>query len=331
MRKRVAIMGANSHIARGLIVNFLKAGGFHLNLFTTSPDKTRAFFKTTGRTVAGNCSIHKGYQDFLKTEQEVIVNCVGVGTLRKLENDFTRYFMVTEKYDNLAIEYLQRKRPDALYVTLSSGAVYGGGFMAPVGRDSVNRIRVNHLMPDDFYAVARLNAETKHRAFAALRIVDLRVFSYFSRFIDLDDGYFIADVLNCLLRGETLETDNTNIVRDYIHPDDLFALIQLCMTARRINVAFDAVSAGPVSKMEILGFFKSEYGLRFRINQGMRQAGATGRKNVYFSRYNRAEEIGYSPRHTSMDTIRLETKEMMRLRNIEPVTIERGSSSKPGT
>jgi len=169
--------------------------------------------------------IHKGYGDFIKYSYDGVINCVGAGILKKGQGKYSDWFMLTEEFDRLAIDYLCRKRPEALYVNFSSGAVYGREFAAPVAKNSINPIRVNRIKIEDYYGIVRLNSEAKHRAFSNLRIVDLRLFSYFSRFMDLNCGYFIAGLLSCIMNKKVFITDSTNIIRDYVHPDDLFSMI----------------------------------------------------------------------------------------------------------
>jgi nucleoside-diphosphate-sugar epimerase len=305
---KVAILGSTSHIAKGLINNFLQSGRFRLHLYTRSSDEVRSFLGAIGKSPDKDCVIHEGYMNFIKSSYDVIINCVGVGTLNKLRGNYTDYFMVTEKYDNLVIECLRSNCPDALYISFSSGAVYGREFSVPVEENTTNSIRVNHIATEDYYGVARLNAEAKHRSFKNLKIVDLMIFSYFSRFIDLTDGYFITEAMGCILNKKVFVTDNVNIIRDYVHPQDLFSIIRKCMDAGKINVAFDVTSAKPVEKREILDYFSSVCGLKYEISQFLNHVSPTGSKNVYCSNYNNAARIGYKPAYSSMDTIKEESK-----------------------
>ena len=314
-KSKIAIFAATSHIAKGLINNFLHSGKFSLDLYTRSTDKVRSFLGTIGKSTDKDCIIHQSYRDFLKCSYDVIINCVGVGTLNELQSDFTQYFTVTEEYDNLVIGYLRHHHPDALYISFSSGAVYGRNYSAPMSKNTMNSIRVNHITTEDYYAIARLNAETKHRAFNYLRIVDLRLFSYFSRFIDLTDNYFITEALDCILNKKIFITNKINIVRDYVHPKDLFSIIRKCMAASKINEAFDVTSAKPVEKREILDFFSRKYGLKYKIDRSLNHVSATGSKNIYFSKYNKASRIGYKPKFSSMETIKKESKNILKTFN----------------
>lgn len=311
--KKIAILGATSHIAKGLISNFLQDGNFELHLYARSLDKLRDFLDKIGQFGNKNRIIHEGYEDFLKHLYDVVVNCVGVGTLNKLKRDYTSYFTVTEEYDNLVLKYLQNINPNALYINFSSGAVYGRELKKPAEENSVNNIKVNDITKEDYYAIARLNAETKHRAFKNLNIVDLRLFSYFSRFIDLTDGYFITELLNSILKKKTFITDDTNIVRDFVHPHDLFSMIKICIGIGEINTVFDVISVKPAEKKEILDYFSQEYGLKYRTVQSLKKTSATGSKNIYYSKYNKAAQIGYKPVFSSMDTIRQESKYILNI------------------
>jgi len=308
---QIAILGATSHIAKGLIRYFLKNGGFFLHLFARVPENVHSFLSTLATTSNNSYLLNEGYADFPDGGYDVIINCIGAGTLNKHKGDYTSYFTVTEEYDNLIVDYC-KKNPDALYISLSSGAVYGRGHDAPVHKDSVNRVKVNQINPEDYYSIVRLYTESKHRAYGWLNIVDLRIFSYFSRFIDLADGYFITDVIDCTLNNKVLFTDNVNIIRDYLHPFDLFAMILSCIDAGKLNVAFDMISSKPVTKQEILDYFSIEYGLIYKVRQSSTAMSATGTKNIYCSRYNAAKEIGYINKYCSMDTIKTEALHILR-------------------
>ena len=312
MRKpQVAILGATSHIAKGIINNFFRNGEFRLHLYVRSQERILSFLSSIGKAPDNDCVIHEGYDDFMKTSIDAVINCVGTGTMNKLRGNFSEYFTLTEEFDNLSIGYLRNKRPDALYISFSSGAVYGRDFSAAVEEDAVNSISVNHAAKEDYYGIARLYSEAKHRAFSDLRIIDLRLFSYFSRFIDLTDGNFIAEVLDCIVNRKMLVTNNVNIVRDYVHPGDLFSIIVKCLNAGKINAAFDVMSVRPVEKTEILNYFASEYGLKYGTDESLSYNSATGSKNIYCSKYDKIFEIGYKPRFSSMDAIKQESMHIL--------------------
>lgn len=307
-KKKIAILGSASHIAKGLIYSFLKSDEFSLYLYARSANKASNFLTSIGKFSSKDCLVSEGFTDFFKHNYDVIINCVGIGTFNKHKGNYSAYFMVTEEYDNLVIAYLRDKCPDALYISFSSGAVYGREFPGPVQENSVNSIRVNHVVAEDYYAIARLNAEAKHRSLKSLKIVDLRLFSYFSKFIDLADGYFITEALNCILNKSTFITDDVNFVRDYVGSEDLFLMIKKCLGAGQINAAFDVTSAKPVEKKEILDYFSSEYGLKYKTDAALKYVSPTGPKKAYYSKYLNAASIGYKPKFNSLDTIKKESE-----------------------
>ncbi len=311
MVRNITILGATSHIAKGLIYNILQQSVCSMDLYTRSPNQLLAFLGSIGAAPGPELIVHHGYGGFADAEHDVIINCVGIGTARKHGGELSRYFLVTERYDNLVIEAMTRRSPEALYVALSSGAVYGE-HAAPATADTVHCVPVNAVPPERYYAISRLNAEAKHRSLGGLSIVDLRVFAYFSRFADLDDGYFITELLTCLQQDRVLELQGGNFVRDYLHPDDLFAMVRCCMEAAPLNIAHDVCSAGPVEKTEILAHFARQYGLRTFVNEAAEQASSTGAKAVYCSENRAAADIGYAPRHSSMETLALEARHILK-------------------
>jgi nucleoside-diphosphate-sugar epimerase len=304
----IAIMGATSHIAKGLIDRFLQSRKDHIYLFSRSAGKIQNFLAAINASANENYTICTNYQTFSSFSYDVIINCVGVGTLNKLRRNFRLYFSVTEEFDNMAIAYLCNSCRNALYISLSSGAVYGRKFSTSAQEGSVNRLQVNHVIPEDYYGIVRINAEAKHRAHCDFRIIDLRIFSYFSRYIDLADGYFITDVMEAILSNKVLVTNNTNIVRDYLHPEDLFAMVVKCIHAGKLNQAYDVNSSVPVAKQEIIEYFASEYGLKYKKLDFSEDVSATGEKSNYYSTSNFASKIGYIPQFSSMDTIKDEAK-----------------------
>lgn len=308
----VAILGATSHIAKGLIERFLATNGPQLHLFTRSAPLVAEFLTGCAGHAAVPAVVHAGYGEFLARDYDVIINCVGVGTQKRLAGDFTRYFTVTEEYDNLALAYLQARRPQALYVSFSSGAVYGRGGDGPFAKESEFRLAVNSISREDYYGIARLNAEAKHRAFARLNIVDLRIFSYFSRHIDLDDSYFITELLRNLLHGTVLETDAANMVRDYLHPDDLFAAVVKCIGAGPLNRAYDLGSAAPVDKFTVLEHFAREHGLRYAIRPALENVSPTGAKTRYYAQAPGSVDLSCPPRYTSLETLIHESAPILR-------------------
>jgi hypothetical protein len=298
---KVVILGAGSHIAKGLIYNFLKTENVDLHLYTRSPEKVLSFVNSQEKSLATNFVVHENYVNLFASNCDILINCVGVGTANKLDFDFSRWFTVTEEFDNLSLAYLLQN-PETLYINFSSGAVYGT-FSTPANENTTNNIQINNIQSKDYYSIARINAEAKHRAFSEFKIVDLRIFSYFSRFTDLTDNYFLDEIISAVLNKKVFLTNDINIVRDYIGHHDLFNLILQCYRGGKLNTAFDVISKGQVEKFAIIDYFASQYGLKYEIKKSLDIQSGTGMKNNYYSTYNKALEIGYESEYTSLGTI----------------------------
>jgi nucleoside-diphosphate-sugar epimerase len=298
MSKKIAILGATSHIAKGLIVRFLQDPAVELFLFARTPNKVQEFLEA--EKLAGQNHI-ADFSQFLKGSYDVVINCVGMGTPQKVQGHQAELFLLTEKFDDLCLEYLQ-SHETTLYINFSSGAVHGKSIV--------------QLKPEDYYAMAKRTSEAKHRAFPNLNIIDLRVFAYFSRFIDLQAHYLITEIITCVKEKKEFVTGANNIVRDYCHPADLFSLVTKCISYwqqnKKINKAFDVYSKKPVSKMEIIEYFQKNNDLKVRVTTETQGLNATGNKDYYCSEDKQAETIGYKPDYTALEAIALESKEILR-------------------
>lgn len=301
---KIAILGATSHIAKGLICCFNEDRENQLYLFARSPQKVKDFLKFN--SVKKVVFLSK-YDGFLQKKYDVIINCVGIGSPRKLQEEIASIFQITETYDNMALDYL-RISPHACYINFSSGAVYGGSFSEPVKEDSACRLPVNSMGAQDYYGIAKINAEAKHRAQRDLHIIDIRIFSYFSRFIDLDAGYFLTDLIKSVKRKSKFITNPCDFIRDYLDLRDLFCLIKLVMKGKPSNAVFDAYSHAPVNKFTLLDYFSKTYGLKYKINEKISFVCPTGEKNIYCSGSKYAASLGYKPKFSSMETVAAESE-----------------------
>lgn len=302
MNIRIAILGATSHIAKGLILNFSRSKECKLFLFARSTEKTKDYLRTSG--IKGNVSF-AGFNEFRRKEYDFIINCVGIGTPNKVRDNPSLVFGITEEYDNIILAYIS-KFVKTGYINFSSGAVYGSSFKEAVGDLSSREILINNISPQEYYGIAKINSEAKHRAQNNLNIVDIRIFAYFSRFIDLSSGYFLTDLISSIKNGSELITNSCDFIRDYLHPSDLFDLIKLTMGKGHFNAAIDAYSRAPVRKFELLDYFSKTYGLRYRIENKLNFICPTGEKNVYCSNSRKAADLGYIPKYSSINTVKEE-------------------------
>lgn len=302
---RVLILGATSHIAKGLIYNFNRNQGYELILHARSPQRLKDFLKENQIKAAVDLVSLDGLKD---TPCELLINCVGIGTPNKVKDNPALIFSVTEDYDKIILGYLSRNK-DARCVSFSSGAVYGTCFKEPVNEKTEIKYAVNDVRPQDYYGLAKVNSEVKHRDQRGLHIVDIRLFAYFSRFIDLGSGYFLTELIKAIKEDKELITDPCDFARDYLHPEDLFSLVELILKKNPLNCAFDAYSRSPVTKFLILDYFVKKYGLRYKVEKEASFCCPTGQKDIYYSTSKKAKELlGYEPKYASLEAVSREAR-----------------------
>lgn len=295
----IAILGATSQIARDYILGAV-GGGDTLFLYGRRPQEVRAWLTVAG--IDSSRVMPCAYDAFGTEEYDAVVNFVGIGDPAKARAMGAGIFEVTSHYDALACAYVQ-KRPQTRYVFLSSGAVYGTTFLEPATADTPSQIAINALSPQEYYSVAKLYAEARHRAMADLPIVDIRVFNYFSRTLDLDARFFVTDILRAIRDGVEFETGSAAMQRDFLIPDDFCALVKAILQSPPANAAVDAYSKAPVDKFELLEAMRVEFGLRYRVTASPPLLIATGAKPAYYSLNRKAETFGYRPRFTSIEGV----------------------------
>ncbi len=303
---KVIILGANSHIAKGLIYNFSRNNDNILYLYTTNKNKTKQFINTLD---VKNQILIKDYDSSFPQNTDLLINCIGPGTPKSMQGHYEKWFFLLEKFDNLCLKYLEQN-PKTLYIHFSSGAVYGT-LKNAANKSTVNDFPVNDLQWQRFYGLSKLYSEGKHRALPNYNIVDLRVFAYFSRFIDITDDYFLPNIIMAIKKNETLNITADDIVRDFISPEDLFNLILTCLKYAKnktLNLPLDIRSKKPISKKQILNFFVKNYGLKYKVSKSSKMTNSGGVKNNYFSKYKEPfEKIGFNPMYTSLETLKKET------------------------
>jgi len=214
---------------------------------------------------------------------------------------------VTRKVDEMAMAYLQR-RPDCRYIFLSSGAAYCSRFEAPAEEHTCSSIAINQLQPQDWYGLAKMYAECRHRANTHLPIVDLRVFSYFSRTQDMSARFLLTDALRSIRNRTVLQTSAAQNIRDYLHPSDFHALVACVLTHAPSNTALDCYTLGPIDKWTLLETMREKFSLQYETAGSDAAVNATGSKPQYYSLDRRAAAFGYVPSLSSMEGVLRETE-----------------------
>jgi nucleoside-diphosphate-sugar epimerase len=295
----IAILGATGHIGKALAAELIADPNIELLLYARRPDAIKGGLDIT---------------EFGKQPFDVVINAVGAGTPAGVRDMGADIFTVTETVDNQVLAVL-KSFPQALYLFLSSGAVYGTDFTKPARKDSANILPINALNPSHFYGLSKINAEAKHRGHSDLNIIDLRVFSFFSGFIDLEARFFITDAIHAIQDGTVLETSRQDIIRDFVTPSDFVHLISCCIKTWRtsdtpINSACDVYSKAPAGKFDLLNRIKADFPFEYELED---DAGlvSTGPKSNYYSLDRSAQAWGYMPEFTSIDGVLRELSDFL--------------------
>jgi len=304
---RIAILGATSQIARDLVVSFSVDQGKQLHLFARRPDQVAHWLMSVG--LSGRYPVDD-FPAFAGHDFDAVINFVGVGNPAQALAMGNAIFEATLHFDELVLDYLQ-SHPGCRYLFLSSGAAYGSNFNEPVIRNTPALVAINDLAPQDWYGVAKLHAECRHRAHPERSIIDIRVFNYFSRSQDISARFFIMDILRAIRDNTVLETSPDYIVRDYLHPADFHGLVCSLLSAPAANAAVDCYSLAPIDKPTLLAAMQEEFGLRYEITEVSAGVNATGSKPYYYSLNTRAADFGYRPALTSIDGIVQEAAAML--------------------
>lgn len=300
---RISILGCTGHIGRNLTARFCGVDGCELYLFSRNPDRARELcqhLRPRGQVA------YVPYSDFSDYSYDAIINCVGIADPARIAGAGQELFRTGEHYDNLVLAYLDQH--DARYVNMSSGAAYGSDFSEPASDARLAYYHINPIQADEYYGLTKLYCEAKHRARLDRHIVDLRVFGFFSRYIDLQGRFLLSEAARCILNGETMIAEGADIVRDFAHPDDLFQLVTLCLEGGQRNEALDVYSRAPVTKFQLLDMLRDEFGLEYRIASDAKVTVATGMKSQYYSTMRRAANLGYQPRYSSLEAVRSEMR-----------------------
>jgi nucleoside-diphosphate-sugar epimerase len=296
---KIAILGATSQIAKDLIVSFSVEADKQLFLFARRPDEVRHWLMALGLSER---YVVDDFSGFAKQEYDAVINFVGVGNPAQAVAMGNSIFEVTLQFDEMVFDYLKTYLT-CRYLFLSSGAAYGSNFNEPAKQDTPAIVPINSLSAHEWYGVAKLHAECRHRAHPELSIIDIRVFNYFSRTQDMAARFLITDILRAIREQTVLKTSADYMVRDYLHPVDFKQLIDVTLKASDVNTAVDCYSKAPIDKPTLLDAMQEKFGLKYEVVAANASVNATGSKPHYYSLNRRAADFGYQPILTSTDGI----------------------------
>ncbi len=305
---KIAVLGATSEIARDMIERFDLDGIHELVLFSRSKEAIENWVKKINLK---NRFCFFGLDEFsLNVKFDILINFIGSGDPLKTSSMGSSIIDITQYYDDMALSYIS-KHNECVYIFISSGAVYGSSFDAPVNADTKAVIDINKIQPQDWYGLAKLHAECRHRSLIHLSIVDIRIFNYFSSTQDMNARFLITDIIRAINDKSLLKVSSDNIYRDYLHPSDFYQLVCKILAAPRINTALDCYTQAPIDKINLLVTLHKKFGLRYEFSEANIVLNATGNKPHYYSLNRRAADFGYLPTLTSSECIIKETNAIL--------------------
>ncbi len=289
---RIAVLGATSQIARDFIA--LASAAHTLTLYVRRPDAVTGFSALP-------------FSEFGKTPQDAVINFVGAGDPAKIRDMGSAILETTQEFDALALDFV-KKHPGCRYFFLSSGVASGRDFLTEASTEKKDLTDTATLAPQDYYSAAKFQAEARHRTLADLPIVDLRVFNYFSHTGDWQARYFMTDLVRAIRDKTVFKTSADIMVRDYLHPEDFYQLVDLLLAAKPVNKAVECYSRAPIDKLTLLKEMAKRFDLRYEVSEAKTAiVNATGAKPYYYSSNRDAAAFGYKPKYSSLEGLIKET------------------------
>ena len=136
----IAILGATSEIAKDLALSISKADNHSLALFGRNSRDIEDWLRSTGLEGKYPVLHYDVFNDGFNFD--AVINFVGIGDPIKALALGSSIFEISLHYDRLALSYI-KSHPNCRYIYISSGAVYGKNFEAPIEVDSVSIQPIN--------------------------------------------------------------------------------------------------------------------------------------------------------------------------------------------
>jgi nucleoside-diphosphate-sugar epimerase len=288
--KSVAILGANSQMALDYIDLESIRGRGNLYLFSRMENIERL------KNIIGRGVKSLPYSEFQNHRFDLIINFIGSSDQIKVRELGKKYLEICKKFDDMVLDYLHINK-DCQYIFISSGASYGQIFeRGPANENSKSTFSTFNNSTDDFYGLTKYLIEKEHSDQQDLNIVDLRVFSYIDKNLNINSSMFVPSLARAIIKKEVFETSNNDMFRDYSCAEDIYAFID-GLKPSSMGV-YDLISTKKISKFELLEALKGSVDVKF-VNCSYYGGG----KKYYYSESNSAEKIGFKPKYSSMDNI----------------------------
>jgi hypothetical protein len=277
----IALLGVTGHVARNLEAFFKEKNKIYR--FSREPIDDAM---PANSIYADKYFIHP-YSDLQYYDFDVIINCVGFGNPADVEKAGIEILSVTNQYDDMCLQYLEYY-PETKYVYISSG------------------VASNPLDTKNLYQLSKVYTEAKHRAMPDFNIIDIRLYSFFTRYSNLNASFFMSQLVKAVRDKTEFVTDESIMWRDYINPYDLYNLVQTCLNQKKFNGYVETYSLSPIEKFEILEYFKDTYNVRIKYLEH-HEGFSSANDPCYYSK-GKSSIRGFKPKYDSLSTIIEETE-----------------------
>lgn len=249
---KIAILGPNGLIGKDLIAIFKKNRAF--SIYPVSQSHNNYNEKNLN------------FDTFLNVSFDAIINCSGMGDPEQIRLDPEGCVQSHLSSRKLVMDYLEiNDHLNPLCLFISSGGIFNQGITSTQSEKESICFGIENLKAFDAYRLTKVLIECLNREQRKRRLIDVRVFGYVSANYSNRSAFFISKVFQCAKNNCIFYTDETNFLRDYVTAQDIFILFNHLFQneSTKINRAINIISRKPVSKFEILEFFKHKYGFEY--------------------------------------------------------------------
>lgn len=235
------------------------------------------------------------------SECDAILNFVGLGAPSRIARESLGLATLDHSVGEACMSLL-RLNPRATYLYLSSGASYGSDFAEPAMDTSELPDQSHFELPKDTYGWVKRSAEVRHRSMPHYKIINLRIFGYASRNMDLEAGFLLSDLGRSLINRKPVRITRDKTIRDFINPEYFYQVVEFCLANEIPNTSIDLVSSNPLSKSELIEALVREYGIQVEWTETSSPSHSRPKQN-YFSLSNRLRDYGFHPQESALEMV----------------------------
>ena len=240
---KILVIGGNSHIAKSIL-----AENLFNEIFIISRNKNKIINFCNLNQVSTKITF-LNYESFKNEKFKLIVNFASPGYPEDISSSKNNIIKFTKDINRRVIKYLLLNRKTK-YIFISSGIV--------------NK-NITKKDKQYFYYKSKLDIEENNLSQKGLRIYNLRIYSYISKFIDLNKNFFLSLIINSIKKNKKIKIYNNNFTRDFIGPKELISFIKYILENDLKKCSIDISSNKSVTKKDLLKFFKKNYYLKYDL------------------------------------------------------------------